>query len=68
MFKDFESDMAVKIRQLGNPTQKTAERHGTAKQTAGSSILNLLLHVKKSNLLSIAGIFVKLYTTLDCKD
>jgi len=36
VFKDFESDMAVGIRQLGNSTWKTAQIHDTAKQTAGS--------------------------------
>jgi len=36
VFKDFESDMAVGIRQLGNLTCKTAESNNTAKQTASS--------------------------------
>jgi len=35
-FKDFESDMAVSIRMLGNLTWKTARRNDTVKQTAGS--------------------------------
>jgi len=36
MLKDFESDMAVGIRQLGIPTRKTAESNDTAKYTVGS--------------------------------
>jgi len=36
MFKDLESDMAVEIRKLGNPTRETAENNDTVKQTAGS--------------------------------
>jgi len=35
VFKDFESGMAVGIRNLGNPTPKTAEGKDTAKQTLG---------------------------------
>ena len=50
MFKDFESDMAVGIRNLGNPTRKTAEGNDTVKQTAGSEILTLWLQAKKSDL------------------
>jgi len=33
---DFESDMALGIRNLGNPTQTTAEGNDIVKQTAGS--------------------------------
>jgi hypothetical protein len=36
VFKDFESDMAVGIGQLGNPTQETAEYNDTVKQTSGT--------------------------------
>ena len=36
VFKDFESDMAVGIRQLGNPTGKTAKSNDTAKHAVGS--------------------------------
>jgi hypothetical protein len=36
VFKDSESDMVVKIRILGNPTRKAAERNAIVKQTAGS--------------------------------
>jgi len=36
VFKNFESDLAVGIRQLGNPTQRTAESNNPAKQTAVS--------------------------------
>ena len=36
VFKDCESDTAVWIRNLGNPTRKTAEGHDRVKQTAGS--------------------------------
>jgi len=50
VFKDFESDKAVGIGQLGNPTRKTAESNDIAKHTAGSSILTRLLHVKTSDL------------------
>jgi len=35
VFKDFESDMAVRIRKLGNLTQKAVESNDTAKQAAG---------------------------------
>jgi len=45
-----ESDMVVGIRELGNPTGKTAESNDTAKQTAGSYILTLLLQVRKPDL------------------
>jgi len=36
VFTGFESDMAVGIIQLGNPTPKTAESNDTAKHTVGS--------------------------------
>jgi len=36
VFEDFESDMEVGIRQLGNPTPKTAESNNTAKHAVGS--------------------------------
>jgi hypothetical protein len=36
VFKDFESDMAVGITKLGNPTGDTAEINDTIQQTAGS--------------------------------
>jgi len=36
VFKDLESDMAVEIRKLGNPTRGKAENNDTARQTAGS--------------------------------
>ena len=49
MSKDFESDMGVGIERLGIPTRKTAKGNDTAKQTAGSQILTLLLQVKKSD-------------------
>jgi len=68
MFKHFESDMAVGIRNLGNPTGKTAEGNYTVKQTAGSLILTLQLQAKKSDLWGIACIFVKLYTRTYWKD
>jgi len=35
-FKDLESDMAVRIRQLGNSCRKTAKSNITVEQTAGS--------------------------------
>ena len=68
MFKDFESDMAVGIRNLGNATRKTTKANDTVKQTAGSQILTLQLQAKKSDLWDIACIFVKLYTRTDWKD
>ena len=46
MLKDFESDMVVGIRKLGNPTRKPAESNNTAKQTAGSSIVTLQVQAK----------------------
>ena len=36
VFKDLESDMAVRIRTLVDLTQKTGESNDTVKQTAGS--------------------------------
>ena len=36
VFKDLESNMAVRIRMLGNLTRKTAESNNTVKQTVGS--------------------------------
>ena len=68
MFEEFESDMAVGLRNLGNPTRKTAVGNDTVKQTAGSEILTLQLHAKKSDLWDIACIFVKLYTKTDWQD
>jgi hypothetical protein len=50
VFKDFESDMAVKIRTLGDPTGETAECSDTVKQTVGSNILTLQLQARKSDL------------------
>jgi len=50
VFNDLESDLAAGIGILGNPTRKTAEDNHTVKQTTGSSILTLLLQVKKSDL------------------
>jgi hypothetical protein len=36
VLKDFESDIAVNVRNLGNATGETAESNDTVKQTAGS--------------------------------
>jgi len=36
MFPDFEYEIVVGIRTLGNLTQKTAESNDTIKHTAGS--------------------------------
>jgi hypothetical protein len=36
MFNDFESNMAVHIRKLGNSTRETAENNNTVKPTADS--------------------------------
>jgi hypothetical protein len=36
VFKDFESDLVVWIRKLGDPAQVTAKSNDTVKQTAGS--------------------------------
>jgi len=46
VIKDIEFDMAVRIRNLGNPTGKTGESNVTVSQTAGSSILTLQLEAK----------------------
>ena len=35
MFKDFQSDMAVRIGTLGDPTRETAESNDTVMQTEG---------------------------------
>jgi len=35
VFKDFESDMAVRIGMLGDPTRKTDDSNDTVNQTAG---------------------------------
>ena len=50
MFKEYESDMAVGNRQLGNSTGETARSQVTVQQTAGSSILTQKLHAQKSDL------------------
>jgi len=50
VLKDFDCEMAVGIRTLGNPTQKTAESHNTGKQSASSQMLTLQLQVTKSDL------------------
>ena len=50
VFKDFESDIAAGIRNLGNVTRKTAKGNDTVMQTAGSQILTLDLQAKKSDL------------------
>ena len=50
MFKDFESDLAVEIRKLGNLTRETAKSNDTIMQNASSSILTLQLQATKSDL------------------
>jgi hypothetical protein len=35
VFKDFESNMGVEVRKLGNPTGETAENSDTVKKTVG---------------------------------
>ena len=50
MLKDFESDLGVGIRKLGNLTRETTECSDTTMQTAISSILTLQLQAKKSDL------------------
>jgi len=50
VFKDLESDMAVRIRTLVDSTQKPGESDDTVKQTASSTILTLQLQAKKSDL------------------
>jgi hypothetical protein len=41
VFKDVESNMAVEIWKLGNPTRETAEHIDTVKRSTDSDILNL---------------------------
>ena len=36
VFNDFESDMAVWLSKLGDPTQETAKSNHAVKQTSGS--------------------------------
>jgi len=36
MFKDFESDIVIELRKLGNPTRETGKNNDIVKQTAGS--------------------------------
>ena len=36
VFEVFESDMQVRMRNLGNPTRATAESNGMVQQNAGS--------------------------------
>jgi len=50
VFKDLESDMAVRIRMLVDPTRKTGESNDTVKHTASSQISTLQLQAKKSDL------------------
>jgi len=68
VFNIFESDMAVGIGKLGNPTRKTAEGNDPVQQTAGSSILTPHLQTKKSDLWDVACIFVGLNTRAYWKD
>ena len=50
VFKDFEFDIAVRIRMLGNPTRKMADINHTIEQTPGSQILTVQLEAKKSDM------------------
>jgi len=68
VFKNFESNMALVIRQQGNPTRETAKSNVTFNQTADSSILTLEWEVQESDQWDIACIFVKLYKRTDWKD
>jgi len=68
VFKGFESDMAVGLRKLDNPTRKAAERNNKVQQSASSDKLTLQLQAKKSDLWDIACMFVKMYTRTYSKD
>jgi hypothetical protein len=50
VFKDFETDILVRIHTLGDPTQDTAESNDTVKKSAGSQILTVQLQAKQSDL------------------
>jgi hypothetical protein len=41
VFKDSESDMAVRIRKLGDPIGGSAESNDTEEETVGSYILTV---------------------------
>jgi len=47
---DLESDKAVGVRTLANPTAKTAESYVIVKQNAGSSLFTVELEAKNSDL------------------
>ena len=46
VFKECESHMALRSRQLSNPARNPAESNDTAQHTVGSQILTLLLQAK----------------------
>jgi len=50
VFKDFESDMVVRMGQVCNPARETAESIITVKQSAGFYILAPQLQAKMSDL------------------
>jgi hypothetical protein len=64
VFKDYESDMAVRIGKLRNPTSETASSHVIVKRIVGTEILTLELQANTSDLRDIAFIFAKLYTRI----
>jgi len=66
--KDIESDMAVELRNLSNPTWVAAERKVIVQRNVGSSILTLEQQAKKSDLWDIVCIFVRLNTRTYWKD
>ena len=50
VIKDFETDRAVGIGKLGNPTREMAQSYVIVKQNADSEIFTLELKAKKSDL------------------
>jgi hypothetical protein len=49
VFKDYESEMAVGIGKLGDPTQETADCNDPVNQTTGCYILTVQLQVTKAD-------------------
>jgi len=69
IFKEFEWDIAVQIEKLANSAWKTVKCYVGWKLKVDSWTLTLKLQARKSSeLIDIACVFVKLYTTIYWKD
>lgn len=63
VFQHFESDIAVRLRNLANTPLETAESYVKVTKHSGPYISTSDLQAKKSNLYDLACIIVKLYTS-----